>query len=109
MSDRYPLPLGRNYRTTAQYFIKECKLVLILNEKAKEMIPQHLSTRLMAILLCTVSTCGTLALFGSVPLIAQVVSSLDQSFNLAEVSADLANTPAVSKTPFTRRLEYLGR
>gem|GEM_PF-6548131 len=58
------------------------------------MIPQRMSTRLMSILLCTVSTCGTLALFGSVPLIAQVVSSLDKSLDLAKVPSNLAKTPS---------------
>ena len=78
------------------------------------MIPQRIATRLMTVLLCTVSTCGTLALFSSVPLIAHVVESLEkshgQSLKLAKTPVNLVKTPSNwLKTSASNRLTYLSR
>ena len=78
------------------------------------MIPQRIATRLMTALLCTVSTCGTLALFSSVPLIAHIVASLekshDQSLKLAKNPVNLVkNSSNWLKTSASSRLTYPSR
>jgi hypothetical protein len=51
------------------------------------MSPQQIKARILAVSLMTVSTCGTLALFGSVPVLAKIGSQAP--FSIGDIEAFL--------------------